>query len=879
MRAHDQLDVSSSALARTSLIVAAVIAIAGSLARIFGTFHGASILAERVLVTCGFAINVCLLIVLTAFRRVTTQLVTRVATLLYGLYLSVGLLIALFTNAKPESALIYLPWFFPLLLVSRLVNSPAVGRFASWFLVAIPIVILGTRFDRVLQMGSRSLIAAAVTACLSYVLFALMLNAVLRYREAYIVESERAKSLTTQAQVLESISDCFISMDSDLRLTYANDAACLEAGIKREDLLGHPLRSINRGFFPESLIQTLTSSSGSHASSIHEIRNEAGQWYEMRCFSHPDRISVTFRNITQVILARQDLESATQRLRVQSELLDKAQDAIYVQDLDKRILYWNKGAEALFGCSAEEAIGRPSSDIYTTDPEAMALAHEILSRDGDWSGEMHKTRRDGSKIIVESKVKLLRDDRGNPHSVLTINTDITARKAAENRIHSLAFHDHLTGLSNRIHLIERLEHILLRPTYPDKHCGLLFIDLDDFKTLNDTAGHEEGDCMLTEIARRIQACLRKHDTVARFGGDEFVVILEGLNEDAEMAASETRKVGEKILHACRQPYVTPQCVFESTASIGITLFLPVRVTVEDLLKRAELAMYQAKAQGRNGLRFFDASMETSASARAVLLGDMRNAIQFGGFELHFQPQLDDARGIVGCEALLRWRHPQRGMVSPGEFIPVAESSGLIVDLGSWVIESACWQLAHWAMLPHMKHIELSVNVSPRQFLDQNFARYVTATLADSGADPRRLKLEITESVMVENIEKTLSTMTELKALGISFSLDDFGTGYSSLSQLKRLPLDELKIDQSFVRDVLEGPTEASIVRTIIALAQNLGMTVIAEGVETVRQREFLQQHDCKSYQGYLFSPALPMAKFEEFVRQFSPNQLQPQAAD
>jgi EAL domain-containing protein (putative c-di-GMP-specific phosphodiesterase class I) len=328
-------------------------------------------------------------------------------------------------------------------------------------------------------------------------------------------------------------------------------------------------------------------------------------------------------------------------------------------------------------------------------------------------------------------------------------------------------------------------------------------------------------------------------------------------------------VSEKLLNACRQSYKTPQCVFESTASIGIDLFLPLRVTVEDILKRADLAMYRAKAQGRNTICFFDTSMETSASARAVLLADMRRAIQNQEFVLHYQPQLDVVLGVTGCEALLRWPHPHRGMISPGEFIPIAESSGLIVDLGSWVIKSACSLLAQWAMQPQMRHLEISVNVSPRQFLDPNFERFVADALADSGADPSRLKLEITESVMVENIDETLSTMTALKAMGISLSLDDFGTGYSSLSQLKRLPLDQLKIDQSFVRDVLQGETDASIVRTIINLAQNLGLNVIAEGVETSRQREFLQRHDCHAFQGYLYSPAVPASELEAFVREYS----------
>jgi diguanylate cyclase (GGDEF)-like protein/PAS domain S-box-containing protein len=638
MRALDQVDVSSSSLARTALTTAAVLAVLGSAVGIVAMLHGPMLPAERVLVCGGGLFGTVMLIALTSFRRVSTQAIALVSTTFYGLYLSAGLLMALLSPGHHENALIYLQWFFPLLLLNRMVNSPGVSRLASPILIAAPLLIIGVLCRRLVEMGSPTLVYLTIVDCLSYILFALMLKAVARYREACIVESEREESLRMQAQVLESISECFISMDPDFTLTYANDAACSELRMNRGDLLKRPISTINHGFFPQSMLMELAGTAKRHDCSVHEVRNDEGQWYEMRCFTHPDRISISFRNVTDVILSRQELEAAYDRLRQQSELLDKAHDAIYVHDMERRIQYWNKGAEHLFGLRSEDVLGRKTDEIYEVDMERIRIASDAMRREGDWSGELKKTKRDGTQIIVDSKVKLLRDEQGNPQSVLIINTDITARKTAESRIQKLAFYDHLTGLPNRVLLIDQLERMLLQQRQANKHCALLIIDLDDFKTLNDTAGHDAGDGLLQQVARSIQASIRKMDSLARFGGDEFVVILEGLSEDKDAAAAETRTVSEKVLNACRQPYVTPQCVFESTASIGVALFVPRHATVEDLLKRADLAMYQAKAQGRNAICFFDAAMETSASARAVLLADMRRAIQNQEFELHYQPQ-------------------------------------------------------------------------------------------------------------------------------------------------------------------------------------------------------------------------------------------------
>jgi diguanylate cyclase (GGDEF)-like protein len=455
----------------------------------------------------------------------------------------------------------------------------------------------------------------------------------------------------------------------------------------------------------------------------------------------------------------------------------------------------------------------------------------------------------------------------------SLRVESAVLEAAAEKTHRLAFYDFLTNLPNRVLLRERLEDALKRSSLQGTACALMLIDLDDFKTLNDTVGHDVGDVLLKEVARRIVSCVRKADTASRFGGDEFVVMLEGLSADLESATAEAKVIGEKILHACRHPIHLDNYDYDGTSSIGVTVFRGSQVAGDQLLKQADLAMYRAKSQGRNALCFFDTTMEALVVSRASLLSDLKRAVQTGEFELYYQPQMDCDGRVTGAEALLRWRHPVRGFVSPGEFIPLAESAGLITSLGNWVTKTACQQIAAWAQRPELECLSVAVNVSNRQFQDAGFVPLVAQLIAESGANPQRLKLEITESFMMERPNETIAKMIALKALGIGFSIDDFGTGYSSLSQLKQLPLDQLKIDQSFVRDMLDGERDASIVCTIIALAKNLDLCLIAEGVETREQRDFLEDHGCGGFQGFLFSPAVPAPKFEIFVEEHQPAQV------
>ena len=423
----------------------------------------------------------------------------------------------------------------------------------------------------------------------------------------------------------------------------------------------------------------------------------------------------------------------------------------------------------------------------------------------------------------------------------------------------LAGQDPLTGLPNRRLLLDRLQHAIAASARWEQKGALLFIDLDNFKSLNDTQGHEVGDLLLKAVAGRLQACIRGCDTVARLGGDEFVVMLEDLGGDAVTAANMAESVSVKILASLNQPYALRAGDHRSTPSIGVTIFSGHDQSTEELMKRADLAMYQAKAAGRNGVRFYDPEMQAKVLARVALESDLRAGIKQGQFVLHYQPQVDAMGRVVGAEALIRWQQPDRGLVSPAEFIPLAEETGLIDQAP-------------------MNQLTISVNISVHQFRQPNFVDHILDLLRSTGARADRLKLELTESLLVSNVEEIIATMNALKAHGVTFALDDFGTGYSSLTYLKRLPLDQLKIDQSFVRDVLDDPNAAAIARTIIALGKSLGLNVIAEGVETLVQRNFLHDADCHVYQGYYYAKPMPLAEFEGLQGRFADPSISASAA-
>jgi diguanylate cyclase (GGDEF)-like protein/PAS domain S-box-containing protein len=488
---------------------------------------------------------------------------------------------------------------------------------------------------------------------------------------------------------------------------------------------------------------------------------------------------------------------------------------------------------------------------------AQLDAHEVFH-----DFETQRLRADGSWMWITLNGAPMFDALGEFKGYRGTGRDISARKQAEAEIERLAFFDALTGLPNRRMLMERLKQAMDHSARHITHGALLFIDLDNFKILNDTLGHHVGDELLKQVAQRLIACVRSVDTVARLGGDEFVVMLEDIGEVPSDAAALAESIGRKVLVALNQEYVLGGQRHHSSPSIGITLLFQHLHTLDELLKRADLAMYQAKGAGRNTLRFFDPEMQAAATARASMEKDLRQALQYDGFVLYYQPVVDAQSRVTGVEALLRWVHPQRGLISPAQFIPVAEQSGLIFELGHWVLQVACAQLVAWSAQPATSTLTMAVNVSARQFRHPDFCNQVLGLLQSTGANPNRLKLELTESLLLSDVEDAVQKMGQLRAVGVGFSLDDFGTGYSSLSYLKRLPLDQLKIDQSFVRDVLIDPNDAAIARTILTLAHSLDLGVVAEGVESEGQRQFLLQNGCRSFQGYLFGRPVPLDQLQ-----------------
>ena len=567
------------------------------------------------------------------------------------------------------------------------------------------------------------------------------------------------------------------------------------------------------------------------------------------------------------------LRDISEQKRAESELRIAAtafesQEGMMVTDADGNILRVNHAFSRVTGYSNEEVVGKQPDLLHSGRQDAAfyAAMWERLNHSGAWEGEIWNRRKSGEIYPEYLTIAAVKDTQGAVTHYVGTFTDITLNKSVEDEIRNLAFFDPLTALPNRRLLMDRLKHALASCSRTGRRGALLFIDMDNFKTLNDTLGHDMGDLLLQQVAQRLSACVREGDTVARFGGDEFVVMLEELDSGLAEAARDTETVGEKILATLDQPYQLSAHEYRSTPSIGATLFGDGAQSMDDLLKQADIAMYQAKKAGRDTLRFFDPQMQQIVNSRALLEGELRKALEAHQFELYYQLQVDGSRHPIGAEALIRWVHPEHGLVSPAQFIPLAEETGLILPIGLWVLETACAQIAEWQRSELTRHLMLAVNVSPKQFRQQSFVAQVKSAVSHHGIDPKLLKLELTESLLIENIDETVTTMNALNEIGVQFSLDDFGTGYSSLQYLKRLPLDQLKIDQSFIRDLGENESDNAIVSTVIAMAHNLNLEAIAEGVELEEQRQLLLSNGCTHYQGYLFGKPMPVTEFEALLR-------------
>ncbi|WP_066704867.1 sensor domain-containing protein [Curvibacter delicatus] len=563
-------------------------------------------------------------------------------------------------------------------------------------------------------------------------------------------------------------------------------------------------------------------------------------------------------DITERKKSEMQLQESEARFR---SLTDLSSDWYWEIDEEFRFTRFDGYRKGKSATTAQASIGQTRWEIGAvnmTEEDWEAHRRVLASHQQFKDLELQRLDADGQSYWISISGTPMYDAQGRFRGYRGIGRDISTRKRAEDETQRLAFYDTLTGLPNRRLLMDRLSQTMAISARSHHHCALLFIDLDNFKDLNDSLGHDVGDQLLEQVASRLVMCIREGDTAARFGGDEFVVMLEGLSEVADEAASQAEIVAEKILVSLNQPYELMGKQHSSTPSIGIALFSGHEPGADELLKRADVAMYQAKAAGRNTLRFYDPEMQAAVMARAALDADLRQGLQRQELRLHYQPVVDVEGRTTGFEALVRWQHPQRGLVGPGEFIDLAEQTGLILPIGQWVLQAACQQLVAWEGQAATQGLTLSVNVSARQFRRSDFVAQVLAVLHDCGADPQRLKLELTESVLLSDVEDAIRKMSALRSCGVRFALDDFGTGYSSLAYLKRLPLDQLKIDQTFVRDVLEDANDAAIVRTILALAHSMDLMAVAEGVETEGQRQFLLANGCTLFQGYLFGRPVPI---------------------
>ncbi len=558
--------------------------------------------------------------------------------------------------------------------------------------------------------------------------------------------------------------------------------------------------------------------------------------------------------------------SALEQLRIAATAFESLEGKT-ITNAEQVILKVNAAFTRITGYSAEEVVGQTPRMLSSgrQSPSFYQAMWHTLAQDGFWQGEIWNRRKSGEVYPEWLVISAVNDETGSATHYVASFSDISLHKTSEARIQNLSYYDPLTGLPNRALMMDRTAQAQTAIARNQSEGALLLIDLDHFKTLNETLGHETGDLLLQQVAQRLNTCVREGDTVARLGADEYMVLLEDLGKNASEAATRAKLVGEKIRKLFDKAYVLGEHTCHITPSIGLSLFSDGRPGIDELLKRTDLAMSQAKEAGGNAVRFFDPQMQAAVLARAHLENGLREALAQKQFLLHYQAQVADTGWINGAEVLVRWMAPERGLVSPAEFIPLAEETGLILPLGQWVLETACHQLSVWATQPGLAHLTLAVNVSARQFHEPDFVAQVLATIALSGANPTRLKLELTESLLVSDVEGIIAKMNLLKAQGVGFSLDDFGTGYSSLSYLKRLPLDQLKIDQGFVRDMLVNPNDAAIAGMVVALGMSLKLAVIAEGVETQAQRDFLASQGCHTYQGYLFSRPVAVGEFEALV--------------
>ncbi|MCG6932702.1 MAG: EAL domain-containing protein [Gallionella sp.] len=679
------------------------------------------------------------------------------------------------------------------------------------------------------------------------------------------------KQVEDKLMITQFVSDhapeSILWIDEQARIVYVNEEACRERGYTREELLGMTIPDINPELPADVWADHWQRSreKGTLTFESRHLRKDGSMF--------PVEVSANFVKFSDREIVVAYVRDINRRKKNEAELRIAAvafesQEILMITDADGVILRVNKAFTENTGYTAEEVVGH-NPRIFKSGRHDAAFYRDMwhaLKTEGKWQGEIWDRRKNGDIYPKWLSISAVKNADGIVTHFVASHIDITERKAAEEEIEHLAFYDLLTQLPNRRLLIDRLQHATASSARSGRKGALLFIDLDNFKILNDTLGHDIGDLLLQQVAKRLSTCVREGDTVARLGGDEFMLILEGLSEHPVEAGAQTETVSEKILITLSEPYRLGVHESRSTPSIGATVFSGHELSLEELMKQADIAMYQSKKAGRNTMRFFDPEMQNTINAHAALENQLRFAIKNCHFQLHYQVQVDSSQRVLGVEALIRWMHPDLGLIPPPQFIPLAEESGLILDIGRWVLDTASVQIKSWQGNALTRGLSIAVNVSPKWFHQPDFASEMQAVITHHAIDPGLLKLELTEGLLLENTEDVIRTMGKLNDIGVQLSLDDFGTGYSSLQYLKRLPLDQLKIDQSFVRDLASDSNDKAIVKTIIAMAKSLDLDVIAEGVETAGQRQILLDMGCKNYQGYLFSKPLPIAQLDEILK-------------
>lgn len=682
------------------------------------------------------------------------------------------------------------------------------------------------------------------------------------------METERAlaQSDARMGAITRAFPDLLLVLDEDGRYI---DIVAPEPRLlllPAEQLLGKTLHEVmSRGeaerFY--AFIQSTLASDGPQILQYGLQTQEGVRVFEGRA----QRIDGLLTGKRAVVLIARDV---SERVSVELErriaaIAFESQQGMLITDASNKILRINQAFTAITGYSAEEVIGRDTRMLSSgRQPPAFYQAMwQSINDTATWQGEIWNRRKNGEVFPEWLSISAVRDAQGRVSNYVASLTDISEHKAAADQIKHLAFFDALTGLPNRRLLLDRLQQAQATCVRTGKQAALMFLDLDNFKNVNDLHGHQVGDQLLCLVGERLRAAIRSCDTAARLGGDEFVVLLEDLKNYSEDAAGQAEAVGKKILQVLGEPYLLGELALRSSVSIGVLLFNDERQGIHELMKRADLSMYEAKGAGKNALRFFDPAMQEAVSQRLQLEDEIRRGLTAGEFVMYLQPQMDENYSLIGAEALVRWQHPQHGLLSPVAFIEVAERAGLIDELDMQMLRQACQQLAAWALQPAAEQLRLAVNLSARLLYQAHFVEQVLDLLDEYGVDPHRLKLELTESLLLDDLPGAVLRMTALKARGIRFSIDDFGTGYSSMAYLQQLPLDQLKIDQSFVRALPDDPNSLAIIRAICSLANSLDLDVIAEGVESDAQRALVLANGCRHFQGYLFGRPMPVAEFQK----------------